>query len=170
MASAYIEGKVLVIITDHKSSYPSIHAYPQSAVGKDHAGSMDALYTDMPEHLMQTKGYGLSKKQMAMPEGTVFRIAMTVVLSYHSDYWGEWDSKLEIVKSRTLRVQKPNRKLLKRWKLQERQEAKKQKAKEFAEALKKIDLILPAGESNKIFEDISELDRAAGRVRLSDLH
>lgn len=128
MASAYIGGKVLVVIHDHKSRCPYIRCYPQAAHEEDRERALSALYEDVPLHIGLDVKSVLSNRQMAMPEGTTFRLALTVVLSYHSDYWGEWDSDLEVVKKRTLREQLPNSKLRRKWKLFDKQEAKKQKA------------------------------------------
>lgn len=117
-----VNGKVLVVISDHNSDYPCINVYPQSGDNGcpgSFTESRDALCNDVPDHL-RAMGLGLSKRQMKMPDGTTFRIKMTVELSYSSDYFGVWDSDMKIVKACTLRVQKPSRKMLKRWKLQDK--------------------------------------------------
>lgn len=118
-----VYGKCLVVINDHRAQCPDIHVFVQSANGGQYAA--DSLSEDVNTHLFLDLGGILSKRQMALPEGTTIRLALNCSVNYHQSYEGEWDSELEVHKVRTLREQLPNAKLRRKWKLYDKQMAGK---------------------------------------------
>lgn len=117
-----VQGKLLAVICDHRSPYPSVSIFVQSAHGGVYAKAslMDDVCCDMVLH----PGRYLSKRQKQLPEGTTIRLALTCSVHYHQSYEGEWDTDVCIRKTQTAREQLPSRKLLKRWKLFDKQQAK----------------------------------------------
>lgn len=136
-----VSGKCLVVINDHRAQCPDIHVFVQSANGGQYAA--DSLSEDVNTHLFLNLEGILSKRQMTLPEGTTIRLAINCSVNYYHSYEGEWDSDLEVHKVRTLREQLPSSKLRRKWKLFDKQQAKK-----------------------SVFEDIKAIDAAYGRVDL----
>ena len=56
----------------------------------------------------------VSKRQLALPPGTVVRLMASVTMVYTQDYYGECDADLEVHKVRVLKVSRPSRKQIKK--------------------------------------------------------
>lgn len=104
MASCYVKGKALLVITktsekrDRYDTWPFIQHY--SGAWQDRDSAQEDLCIVGSGHPLPISG-----KRMKL--GETVRVAVTFEIHYHSDYWGEWDSKLTYSKVKVLRRQKP---------------------------------------------------------------
>ena len=119
-----IKGKLLAIINDYHNHCPNIHVFVQSC-DSNTEDAIDNFQETVDTHLFVDIKSILSNRQMKLPEGTTIRLAITCTVNYYKDYYGEYDSDMEIHTIRTLREQLPNAKLRRKWKLIEKQQTKR---------------------------------------------
>ena len=77
-------------------------------------GGHDFICEDIDTHLYLDPQLLLSKRQLAMPTGTVVRLMASITMVYTQDYWGEHDSDLEVNRLDVLKVSAPSRKQTKK--------------------------------------------------------
>ena len=77
-------------------------------------GGHDFITEDIDTHLYLDPQLLLSKRQLALPSGSVVRLAASITMCYTQDYWGEHDSDLEVHKIKVLKVSTPSRKQTKK--------------------------------------------------------
>lgn len=77
-------------------------------------GGHDFICEDIDTHLYLDPQLLLSKRQLALPTGSVVRLVASVTMVYTRDYYGECDSDLEVHKVRVLKVSRPSRKQIKK--------------------------------------------------------
>lgn len=87
-------------------------------------GGHDFITEDIDTHLYLDPGLLLSKKQLALPPGSVVRLVASVAMCYSRDYWGECDSDLEVYRIDVLKVSRPSRKQNKKAEFQMRKACK----------------------------------------------
>lgn len=87
-------------------------------------GGHDSIAEDIDTHLYLDPEWLLSKRQLALPSGSVVRLVASVSMLYSQDYWGGHDSDLEVHKIKVLKVSKPSRKQTKKWDFYERKRNK----------------------------------------------
>lgn len=81
-------------------------------------GGHDYITEDIDTHLSIDPQLLLSKRQLALPSGSVVRLIASVSMFYTRDYWGEHDSDMEVHKIKVLKVSRPSRKQTKKWNFQ----------------------------------------------------
>lgn len=77
-------------------------------------GGHDYITEDIDTHLYLDPQLLLSKRQLALPPGSVVRLVARVSMNYTQDYYGEHDSDLEVWRVDVLKVSRPSRKQVKK--------------------------------------------------------
>lgn len=77
-------------------------------------GGHGYISEDIDTHLYLDPQLLLSKRQLALPPGSVVRLVARVSMNYTQDYWGECDSDMEVHRIDVLKVSRPSRKQVKK--------------------------------------------------------
>lgn len=87
-------------------------------------GGHDYISEYIDPHLYSDPQLLLSKRQLALPPGSVVRLVASVTMNYTQDYYGEWDTDLEVQRIDVLKVSRPSRKQNKKAEFQMRKACK----------------------------------------------